>query len=185
MASFFREDAQDLMLIEGIESRVKDAIRAVYADDDDGLCSAIATVTDRGAEVRKKLPGAIRAYVAKASISPPALGADMVALAEAEKKLGLQERSKDFEDLTFDEFTSVLLRHARAPRLSLSKDVSEPQRLKAIMPDDEAGMWSFFHRHSSMPPIFNVQRKVTIVTHQDYRSCAEFQRASSVIDKIW
>ena len=108
MASFFREYAQDLMLIEGIESRVKDAIRAVYADDDDGLCSAIATVTDRCADVRKKLPGAIRAYVAKASISPPALGADMVALAEAEKKLGLQERSKDFEDLTFDEFTSGL-----------------------------------------------------------------------------
>jgi CBS domain-containing protein len=129
MASFFREYAQDLMLIEGIESRVKDAIRAVYAGDDDGLCSTIATVTDRGADVRKKLPGAIRAYLAKASISPPALGADVDALGEAEKKLGLQERSKNFEDLTFDEFTSVLLRHARAPRLSLSKDVSELRAL--------------------------------------------------------
>ncbi len=69
MASFFREYAQDLMLIEGIESRVKDAIRALYADDDDGLCSTIATVTDPGAGVRKKLPGAIRAYLAKARIS--------------------------------------------------------------------------------------------------------------------
>ncbi len=173
------------MLIERIESRVKDAIRAVYADDDDGLCSAIATVTDRGADVREKLPEAIRAYLAKASISPVALGADVDALAEAEKKLGLQERSKDFEDLPFDEFTSVLLRHARAARLSLSKDVSEPQRLEAIMPDDEGGMWSFFHRHSSMLPIFNVQRKVTVVTRQDYRSCADFQRASSAVDKIW
>jgi hypothetical protein len=71
MASFFREYAQDLMLIEGIESHVKDAIRAVYADDDDGLCSTIATVTGRGADVGKKLPGASRAYLAKASIALP------------------------------------------------------------------------------------------------------------------
>jgi hypothetical protein len=67
-ASFLREYAQDLMLIEGIASRVKDANRAVYSDDDDGLCSAIGTVTDPGAGVRKKLPGAIRAYLAKARI---------------------------------------------------------------------------------------------------------------------
>jgi len=69
MASFLREYAQDWMLIEGIASRVKDAIREVYSDDDDGLCSAIAKVTDSGAGVRKRLLGAIRAYLAKARIS--------------------------------------------------------------------------------------------------------------------
>jgi CBS domain-containing protein len=125
MAVFFREYAQDLMLIEGIESRVKDAIRTLYAGDHDGLDSAIATVTDRAAETRKKLCGAIKAYLAKANISPPLAGTDIDALAEAEKRLGLQEPGKKFEDLTFDEFTNVLLRHARAPRLSQSKDVSE------------------------------------------------------------
>jgi predicted transcriptional regulator len=46
MAVFFREYAQDLMLIEGIESRVKDAIRALYAGDDDGLDSAIVRCFD-------------------------------------------------------------------------------------------------------------------------------------------
>jgi hypothetical protein len=61
MARFFRTHAQALMLIEGIGSRVKDAIRAVYADNDDGLCSAIATAANRGAKVRKQLRGAIRA----------------------------------------------------------------------------------------------------------------------------
>jgi CBS domain-containing protein len=125
MAVFFREYAQDLMLIEGIESRVKDAIRALYAGDNDGLHSAIVTVSDRASEVRKKLPAAIKAYLEKANIKPPLAGTDMNALAEAEKKLGLQEPSKKFEDLTFDEFTNVLLRHARAPKLSESKDVSE------------------------------------------------------------
>jgi CBS domain-containing protein len=129
MAVFFREYAQDLMLIEGIESRVKDAIRALYVGDDDGLDSAIAAVTDRAADIRKKLPGAIKAYLAKANLSPPATETDTDALSEAEKRLGLPESGKKFEDLTFDEFTNVLLRHARAPRLSQSKDVSELRAL--------------------------------------------------------
>jgi len=125
MAVFFREYAQDLMLIEGIESRVKDAIRFLYAGDDLGLKSAVAIVTDRAADIRKKFPGAIRAYLGKANINPPPAGTDMDALAEAEKRLGLQEPTRKFEDLTFDEFTNVLLRHTRAPRLSQSKDASE------------------------------------------------------------
>ena len=129
MAVFFREYSQDLMLIEGIESRVKDAIRALYAGDDDQLDSVIAIVTDRAADIRKKLPAAIKAYLGKANISPPPPGSDMDAFAEAEKRLGLQEPGKSFEDLTFDEFTNVLLRHARAPRLSESKDVSEIRAL--------------------------------------------------------
>jgi CBS domain-containing protein len=125
MAVFFREYAQDLMLIEGIESRVKDAIRALYVGDDDGLDSAIVTVTDRTADIRRRLPGAIKAYLTKASFSVPDVETDADAITEAEKRLGLQEPGKKFEDLTFDEFTNVLLRHARAPRLSQSKDVSE------------------------------------------------------------
>jgi Domain of unknown function (DUF4268) len=129
MAVFFREYAQDLMLIEGIESRVKDAIRALYEGEDGELKSAIATVTDRAGDIRKKLPAAIKAYLGKANISPPPAESDMDALAEAEKKLGLQEPGKRFEDLTFDEFTNVLLRHARAPKLSESKDVSELRAL--------------------------------------------------------
>jgi CBS domain-containing protein len=108
MALFFREYAQDLMLIEGIESQIKDAIRILYAGDDNELDSAIAIVTDRAADIRKKLPVAIRAYLGRSNISPPALGSDTDALAEAEKKLGLPEPGKGFEDLTFGEFTNVL-----------------------------------------------------------------------------
>jgi CBS domain-containing protein len=125
VAVFFREYAQDLMLIEGIESRVKDATLALYAGDVDGLDCAIATVTDRAADIRKKFPGAIKAYLGKANITIPLPGADIDALAEAEKRLALPEPAKKFEDLTFDQFVNVLLRHARAPRLSQSKDVSE------------------------------------------------------------
>jgi CBS domain-containing protein len=129
IAIFFREYAEDLMQIEGIESRVKDAIRALYAGDDGGLDSAIATVTDRAADIRKRFPGAIKAYLVKVNITAPPAGSDRDALVEAEKRLGLPEPTKKFEDLTFDEFINVLLRHGRAPRLSQSKDVSEIRKL--------------------------------------------------------
>jgi CBS domain-containing protein len=129
VAVFFREYAQDLMLIEGIESRVKDAIRAIYAADNHELDCAIAAVTDRAAEIRKKVPAAIKAYLGKANIQLPAKGIEVEALAEAEKKLGLLESAKKFDDLTFDEFINVLLRHARAPRLSRSEDASELREL--------------------------------------------------------
>jgi CBS domain-containing protein len=125
VAVFFRVYAQDLMQIEGIESRVKDAIRALYAGDANGLESAIGAVTDRAAEIRKKLPGAIKAYCGKANLGIPPLGSDTEALADAEKRLGLSESAKKFEDLTFDELTGVLFRHPNAPKLSQSKDISE------------------------------------------------------------
>jgi CBS domain-containing protein len=129
VAVFFREYAEDLMRIEGIESRVKDAIRSLYAGDAAGLDSAITAVTDRAADMRKKVPGAIKAYLAKANIPSPSAGTDRDALAEAEMKLGLPESTKKFESLTFDEFIAVLLRHERAPKLPQSKDVSELRRL--------------------------------------------------------
>jgi CBS domain-containing protein len=125
VAVFYREYAQDLMQIEGIESRVKDAIRALYAGDANGLESAIGAVTDRAAEIRKKLPGAIKAYCGKANLGVPPLERHTEALAEAEERLGLSESAKKFDDLTFDEFTGVLFRHPNAPKLAQSKDISE------------------------------------------------------------
>lgn len=124
-AIFFRKHAEDLLQIEGIETRIKDAIRALYAGDDASLKSAIEAVTDRVAEIRKKLPVAIKAYLGKGKIQIPTDGTHTEALAEAEKKLGLPEPDKCFEDLSFDEFTYVLLRHPNAPKLPQAKDVTE------------------------------------------------------------
>ena len=121
---FFREYAEDLMLIEGIESGIKEAIQALYAGDGTDLESAIAAVTDRSADVRKKLPSAIRGYVEKCGLSFPGT-IDQEAFAEAEKRLNLPKPGKTFEYLSFDEFVEVLLRHPNAPKLPQSSDVTE------------------------------------------------------------
>ena len=121
---FFREYAQDLMLIEGIESRMKEAISALYAGDDAGLESAIAAVTDRAADIRKKFPTAIRSYLEKAGLTAPANG-DTEAVAEAVKRLNLPKPGRAFERLTFDEFAEVLLAHIACPKLAQADGVCE------------------------------------------------------------
>jgi len=121
---FFREYAQDLMQIEGIESRMKEAITALYASIDLGLQTAIEAVTDRAADIRKKFPVAIRCYLEMARLNTPATGHEE-ALAEAEKRLALPKPGKDFERLSFDEFTEVLLGHPNAPKLTQSSGVNE------------------------------------------------------------
>lgn len=126
---FFREYAQDLMQIEGIESRMKEAILALYGGNNGELEAAIEAVTDRTTDIRKKIPIAIRAYLGKAGIPVPVAGSDTEAVEEAEKKLGLQETNKKFGDLSFDEFTHVLLKHPNAPKLPQSTDVKELRSL--------------------------------------------------------
>lgn len=105
VAVFFREYAEDLMLIEDIESRIKDAIRALYATDSAGLDTAIAAVTDRVADIRKRMPGAIRAYLGRAGISLPDVETDGLAQAEAEKNLAFRHR---LEDLRASPLTNML-----------------------------------------------------------------------------
>ena len=67
-ATFFRKYAQDLLQIEGIETRIKEAIRALYDGDGASLTTAIEAVTDRAADIRRKLPAAIKAYLGKSNI---------------------------------------------------------------------------------------------------------------------
>lgn len=121
---FFREYAQDLMLIEGIESRMKEAIAALYAGDDPKLEGAIAAVTDQAANIRKKIPAAIRGYLEKTGLSAPTTN-DAEAIAEVEKRLALPKPGGAFERLTFDQFTEVLLAHPNAPKLAQSDGVGE------------------------------------------------------------
>lgn len=121
---FFREYAQDLMLIEGIESRMKDAIIALYAGDSAGLELTIGAVTDRAADIRKRIPTAIRGYLEKAGLNAPATG-EFEAIAEAEKRLALPKAGRAFDRLTFDEFAEVLLVHQNAPKLAKADGVGE------------------------------------------------------------
>ena len=103
---FLREYAQDLMTIENIESRVKEAIRTLFRGNDPALLDEIATVSDRTAETRRRLPAAIQAYCEKSQALVPIEALDRDALSAEEEKLGLRRSQKQFEDLSFDELSN-------------------------------------------------------------------------------
>lgn len=121
---FFREYAQDLMQIEGIEARMKDAITALYTGDNAALDAAITAVTDRAADIRKRIPAAIRGYLDKTGLKAPQNG-EADALFEVEKRLALPKPGKPFDRLSFDEFIEVLLSHPNAPKVAQSSDKGE------------------------------------------------------------
>lgn len=92
--------------------------------NDAGLESAIAAVTDRAADIRKKIPAAIRGYLEATGLNAPATG-ETDAIAEVEKRLALPKPGRAFELLTFDEFAEVLLAHPNAPKLAQADGVGE------------------------------------------------------------
>jgi CBS domain-containing protein len=112
---YFHNYAGDLMVIQGIEESVKEAIEILYGSlEATELLDAIEEVTDRASDVRRKLPGAIKAYLAKQGLNPPDPD-NKEALELAETRLNLPKAGKSFDLLSFDEFTQVLLKHAKAP----------------------------------------------------------------------
>lgn len=115
---FFREYAVDLMQIQGVEESLKEAIEILYGGlGTPEISDAIESISDRHADIRKKLPTAIKAYLAKVQVQLPQALDDKDALILAETKLNLPKSSKTFEKLSFDEFTQLLLRHPKAPKL--------------------------------------------------------------------
>lgn len=104
---------------------MKEAITALFANDDAGLETTIAKVTDRAADIRRKLRPAILGYLEKAGLTAPAAGSDAEAVAEAEKRLALPKPGKAFDQLTMDEIIKVLLDHPNAPKLNKASGVTE------------------------------------------------------------
>jgi hypothetical protein len=127
--AYFHKYAGDLMVIEGVEESVKEAIEILYGGlQSQELTEAIEAATDRASDIRKKLPGAIKAYLAKAGL-PAASGDDSEALATAESRLSLPKAGKPFDRLSFDEYTEILLRHPKAPKVGDTDGVRAMRKL--------------------------------------------------------
>lgn len=126
---YFHDYARDLMVIEGIEESVKEAIDIVYGGlHAPELAEAIEAVTDRAADTRSKLPTAIKAYLGKMGIPFPNED-DGEALRVAESRLNLPKAGKAFDRLSFDEYTEILLRHNKAPTAGETNSVESVRRM--------------------------------------------------------
>ena len=117
-AEYFRRRAEDNMWVEDIETTLKDHILAAFADasgetDQAALTSTIDDVTDSGKATRKRFESALRRYLELSGIQATELSADMVE--QALVYLDTKKPLKSFDDLTFAEYTALLLHKSRWP----------------------------------------------------------------------
>lgn len=109
---YFRRRAEDMMLVEDIESMIKDYIQAAYMSqegkvDQEKLEQAIQKATNSGQAQREKFKAAMSHYL---SLAQPKTKLDPVMLEQVLKKhYGEKEAQKKFGDLAFSEFMTLLL----------------------------------------------------------------------------
>jgi CBS domain-containing protein len=123
----FRRYAEDLMIVQFVETTMKEAAQTLYKDDAPGLHDAIQRVTDRSADIKKRLPNAIATYLTTVGHLNPK--PEAAACEEAFAKLNLPKAGKPFEKLTFEELKELLLIHESGPKLDRAKDTSELRTL--------------------------------------------------------
>jgi len=132
---YFRRRAQDMMLVEDIETVLKEMIQAVFADqdgnvDDEQLAAAIADVTDANAELRKQFSKALDHYINLAGKGSAANHewVDTVFSTHLARKSAM----KALGDLTFGELIEVLLHKSKADYVRSAFQL-EPKAIRTVL----------------------------------------------------
>jgi len=116
-AAHLQRRAEDLMLIEDIESAVKEHILASFTDRHNGLLSqdlldaAISNMVDHSEQTAKDILGSLKKYLAKAEVShnpKPEIVQDAF-----EKLINQNRQHKAFDDLTLNQYIELLLQGER------------------------------------------------------------------------
>lgn len=116
-AAHLRQRAEDLMLIEDIESAVKDHIIASFTDRQTGILAqerleaAIQNMVDRREQTLKDITSSLKKYIAKSGLShEPKIEIVQDAFI---KLIDQGPRHADFNDLTLNQYIELLLQAER------------------------------------------------------------------------
>jgi hypothetical protein len=109
---YFRRRAEDMMLVEDIETMVKDLISAVYTDDKgdpdkERLTEMVQEVTSSRRGLLARYQNALRHYLKLQGHEAPQI--EHTHVEDSFTHLAPQEQPKDFDDLTLYEYTELLL----------------------------------------------------------------------------
>jgi CBS domain-containing protein len=120
---YFRRRAEDMMLVEDIESALKDHIRAAFIDvhgelNSDALTAAIADVTDQNRDLSKRFKRALGQYLAQEGNGTKLN--DKLADETFANALATQGQSKALEDLTLYEYVQLLLHKGNEAKVNLA-----------------------------------------------------------------
>lgn len=115
--AYFRRRAEDLMLIEDIESMIKDMIQSAFqlapAQDNGSLLEqTIQGMNGSYTKARNDCQNALKAYLGRIGHQDLSALLDEAAFEISFKKLLPQNQAKQFDRLSLDEFISLLLHDA-------------------------------------------------------------------------
>lgn len=113
---YFRRRAEDMMLVEDIEGMVRDLAEVAFKDragdvDARKLAVAIDDVTNRTRALLGRYKKAVRHYLERRGDEKPQI--DPQCLEESFSHLAPPEKARRFDELTFSEFTELLLHPSR------------------------------------------------------------------------
>ncbi len=109
---YFRRRAEDMMLVEDIETTIKDFVSTIFADetgepDQENLARAIEQVTSSHRALLGRYRNALRHYLKLQGQEQPQIDSDHAE--ESFSNLAPKEKPKAFDDLTLYEYTELLL----------------------------------------------------------------------------
>ncbi|MCI0644211.1 MAG: DUF4268 domain-containing protein [Chloroflexi bacterium] len=167
-AEYFRRRAEDMMLVEDIETMLKDYIQAAYATDDGGidearLDRAVQKITDSGQAHRKKFEKALSHYLALES------GGGKVKLNDAslqevfERHFDDKRPAQKFSELTLYEYIELLL------------DESSWTRYRPIFNLDRSAIRTLLDKVRDTRNILaHFRREITLAQHDHLRFAADW-----------
>jgi CBS domain-containing protein len=126
----FRRYAEDLMVIEDVETMLRDAIKALYPEPE--LVQEIQKVVDKKRVRRDGFIRGLSEYLSKCDKQAQAVDENLATHAFT---LLTDDAPKEFEKLTFNESAEVLLRHPKCPRPSLAEGVGGLRKLLQVVRD--------------------------------------------------
>jgi len=164
---FFRERSEDVMVIEDIETAIKDHIKFAHVDEDGELDQESLKKT-----INRVLPGAkernrgrfIQAvkYCLESS-NMNSLPLDHSIIDEALERLFGPDKSKNFEELTLYEYISLLL-DDHVWDQSLASSGMEPEIMRGLLDDVRDIRNSLFHFRGN----------ISVFERQRLRACSEW-----------
>jgi CBS domain-containing protein len=126
----FRRYAEDLMVVEDVETMLRESIRNLYTDEE--VESEIQKVVDKKRVTVEGFKRGLSDYFSRANSAIQQV--DEKLLGEAFSKIA-DDSPKHFDKLTFNELAEVLLRHPSCPRPALADGVRGLRRLLQAVRD--------------------------------------------------
>jgi CBS domain-containing protein len=132
---YFRRRAEDMMLVEDIETMIKDLVLAVFTDeigevDQEKLARTIAEVTSSHRALLGRYQNALLHFLELQGQERPQVDSDHVE--ESFSHLAPKEKPKEFDDLTLYEYTELLLHKSHWGRFGPFFDL-EPSALRNLL----------------------------------------------------